>query len=128
FEIPSHFEREFPVPAKDNAPVDPLQRMTLMDFAVDTDEDGKEVDGEQRYSRAEAGASSFDLHAPDELDEAIEDLQRKPWRRSIRNKNKAKQEEENNGLDEEETHEAAEEEPSFIKHGRRRQRLGRKLR
>ncbi|HEY6774405.1 MAG TPA: DUF3426 domain-containing protein [Oxalicibacterium sp.] len=128
FEIPSHFEREFPAPVKDDAPVDPLQRMTLMDFAADTDEDGKEVDGEQRYSRAEAGASAFDPHAPDELDEAIEDLQRKPWRRSIRNKNKAKQEEENDELDEEETHEAAEEEPSFIKHGRRRQRLGRKLR
>lgn len=129
FEIPSHFEREFPAPEKNDAPVDPLQRMTLMDFAAYAEEDEKEADGEQQYSRAEAGASTFDPHAPDELDEAIEDLQRKPWRRSARKKNKLQPEEKNDDeLDEEETHDAAEEEPSFIRHGRRRQRLGRKLR
>lgn len=135
FESPSHFEREFPAPVKndteedtkDDTPVDPLQRMTLMDFAADTNED-EDIDGEQRYSRAEAGATAFDPHAPDELDEAIEDLQRKPWRRSARNKSKARREEKDDELEEEETPDAVEEEPSFIRHGRRRQRIGRKLR
>lgn len=128
FEIPPHFEREFPAPAKDDAPTDPLQRMTLMDFAADTDADDKEIDGGQQYSRAEAGASAFDAHAPDELDEAIEDLQRKPWRRSARNKHKTRRAEKNDELDVDDTPDGADEEPSFIRHGRRRQRLGRKLR
>lgn len=126
FDIPPHFEREFPAPELDEKPVDPLQRMTLMDFTSVSDDDRDETTNEQKYSRAEADMPMFDPHAPDELDEAIEDLQRKPWRRS-RTKNKVRQEE-SNELDEEEAEDAAEEEPSFIRHGRRKQRIGRKLR
>ncbi len=130
FDISADFEREFPASttsSDDDKSTDPLQRMTLMDFTSDLPD---EADGTRattgHYSNAEESVATFGPHEPDELDEAIEDLQRKPWRRSrTKNKVKADEQEPAEELDEEEP---VEEEPSFIRHGRRRQRLGKKLR
>ncbi|MEC5215793.1 putative Zn finger-like uncharacterized protein [Actimicrobium sp. GrIS 1.19] len=58
---------------------DPLQRMTLMRISDDDDQD----DDEAAMSQSEAPADMVGPPAPqlpDELDEAIEYLQRKPWR------------------------------------------------
>lgn len=132
FDISADFEREFPasLPSSDDEeakPVDPLQRMTLMDFTSELPDNAEESATTMgKYSHAEEPATSFAPHEPDDLDEAIEDLQRKPWRRArSKNKSKSQDEEATEELDEED---ASEEEPSFIKHGRRRQRLGKKLR
>ena len=130
FDISADFEREFPASLtssdEETKPVDPLQRMTLMDFTSDLPDNAEDATTMGQYSHAEESGASFVPHEPDDLDEAIEDLQRKPWRRSrSKSKVQAQDEEATEELDEEE---AAEEEPSFIKHGRRRQRLGKKLR
>lgn len=112
FEIPAGFERDadvyVPEPGyEENKPVDPLQRMTLLDFT-------RELPDE---INADNTASTYD---PNELDEAIDDLQRKPWRRGKKSAQAASED----ALDEVD----AEDEPSFIRHGRRKQGLSRKLR
>ncbi|WP_292931141.1 DUF3426 domain-containing protein [Noviherbaspirillum sp.] len=91
-------------------PQDPLLRMTLMDFTHEQarpirDESGKPVVQDE----------------PDAVERAIDDLQSKPWR------NKAESESvETDKLDAADT--AEYEEPSFVKQGRRKQRIGRLLR
>jgi predicted Zn finger-like uncharacterized protein len=104
---------------------DPLQRMTLVDFTREYPEenDGTEPanTAEQELSNAEDGPA-FDPHSKDELDEAIEDLQRKPWRS---NKKSAKAKSRNIQV---ETEAIDDDEPAFVKRGRRQRRLGRKLR
>ncbi|HYD95634.1 MAG TPA: DUF3426 domain-containing protein [Noviherbaspirillum sp.] len=97
-----------PVRQKD----DPLLRMTLMDFA-----DGRRepVDG----NRAPGAAVE---ETDDSIGQAIDDLESKPWRRE----QDASELADGDALD---RAEAAEyEEPSFVKKGRRRQRVGRVLR
>lgn len=112
FDIPAGFERDadvyVPDPAyEENKPEDPLQRMTLLDFT-------RELPDE---INAENTASTYD---PNELDQAINDLQRKPWRGSRKSAKAASED----ALDEVD----ADEEPDFLKRGRRKQRLSRKLR
>ena len=100
---------------------DPLQRMTLLDFTREFPSHGADV---EQFSRAEKSAQSFDPHAPDELDEAIEDLQRKPWRNSKKYaKGKVRS---TPPLDEADIED--EEEPAFLKRARRKQKMGGKLR
>lgn len=106
---------------------DPLQRMTLLDFTRDFpphDADaGQDETNAQTFSRAEENSQSFDPNAPDELDEAIEDLQRKPWRNSKKSaKGKARSAP---SLDEEEIED---EEPAFLKRARHKQKMSGKLR
>lgn len=112
FEIPAGFERDADVYVPDpdyeaNKPEDPLQRMTLLDFT-------RELPDE---INAENTASTYD---PNELDQAINDLQRKPWRGSRKSAKAATED----ALDEVDV----DDEPDFLKRGRRKQRLSRKLR
>ncbi|WP_370454249.1 DUF3426 domain-containing protein [Herminiimonas sp. KBW02] len=112
FDIPAGFERDADIYVPDpdyeaNKPEDPLQRMTLLDFT-------RELPDE---INAENTAATYD---PKELDQAINDLQRKPWRRSRKSAKTAT----DDALDEVD----AEDEPDFLKRGRRKQRLSRKLR
>lgn len=103
---------------------DPLQRMTLMDFTQelpDSIEPSKDEIAERELSNAEESVFASDANARDELDEAIEDLQRKPWR----SKKKRARIQNDDPLDEVDTEE---DEPAFLKRGRRDQRFGRKLR
>jgi predicted Zn finger-like uncharacterized protein len=99
--------------AYDNAAVDPLQRMTLVDFSYADDEH------EEQNPPAEKPKAQPNPDEPDPLDQAIEALQRKPLRAAKKSSRKRR-----HHTDEEDT-EA--EEPSFVKQGRRRERVGRSL-
>lgn len=108
---------------------DPLQRMTLMDFSAwkEDDEDVGEtnaaleeneeadhspIDDPGVYSQTEQPAD-----VPDELDRAIDDLQRKPWRRKS-----AKSSDDDDIEGDEDTSE-----PDFVRRARRQQQIGRTL-
>jgi predicted Zn finger-like uncharacterized protein len=104
---------------------DPLQRMTLVDFAAfDEPESGPAgqensagpvvPDDPRRLSHAEGSADTSD-----ELDRAIEDLQRKPWRST---KKPALRK------DEDDPEDMQSGEPDFVMRARRQQRTGRALR
>lgn len=91
---------------------DPLLRMTLVDFAHLPQQAGE---GET------STASHSNPEVPDPLDQAIDDLQRRPWRAELQ--------ESADEADELDRAESADyEEPSFVRQGRRRQRMGRILR
>ena len=102
---------------------DPLQRMTLMDFSAWKEDDEDEadplensavpIDDPGNYSQTEQVSD-----APDELDRAIEDLQRRPWRRK---RTKRDIDDEIEG-DEDAT------EPDFVRRARRQQQIGRTVR
>jgi predicted Zn finger-like uncharacterized protein len=97
---------------------DPLQRMTLMDFSYADDEPGEEG---ATAGKARPEQLKPDPDQPDPLEEAIEALQRKPLRgtkQSGRKHRKAAPE----------TEDSEGEEPSFVKQGRRRERISRALR
>ena len=95
--------------------VDPLTRMTLMDFTA-FEEDGTPAVQPQRdaMSKAMTRATS-DTEAPDEIEQAIEDLRNSPWR-----------DEKARVAPEEITHPSEEEkdEPGFVRKARRQQRIG----
>lgn len=99
-------------PAPPRAPDDPLLRMTLMDFR-DRDSD---------TDTSDAATPPDDSIGPDPLDQAMEDLQRKP----VRGTREIEDGPDNEYSDAEEID--AFEEPSFVLQGRRRQRFGRMLR
>ncbi|HYD60675.1 MAG TPA: DUF3426 domain-containing protein [Noviherbaspirillum sp.] len=107
-------KEEFEAPPAPTEPQknDPLLRMTLMDFAHERRE--PIIEG----SAAEGAATNED----DAIEQAIDDLESKPWRRE--------QDEsvppEGDALDQAEA--AEYEEPSFVKQGRRKQRIGRAVR
>jgi predicted Zn finger-like uncharacterized protein len=109
---------------------DPLQRMTLMDFTrelPDSIEPPRDELTDSELSISDENTPKPVVAERDELDEAIEDLQRKPWRGKKKAAKKLKAEEEElDPLDEADSDE--EEEPGFLKRGRRHQRLSRKLR
>jgi predicted Zn finger-like uncharacterized protein len=129
FDIPQHEPEESAkvteqsaaeLPASD----DPLQRMTLMDFTQelpDSIEPSKDEITHRELSNAEESGVTSNADERDELDEAIEDLQRKPWR----SKKKSARVKNDDPLDEVDSEE---DEPGFLKRGRRDQRFGRKLR
>lgn len=103
-------------PAPSDEPDDPLLRMTLMDFRDPNDSD-------------EAGlyaAPPHDPDQPDPLDQAIEDLQRKPLRGQKRPAAEPGPEDPESS-DADYDHDAFEE-PGFVRLGRRRKRMARALR
>jgi predicted Zn finger-like uncharacterized protein len=89
---------------------DPLQRMTLVDFAAFDEPESGGPAGQE---------NSAGSVVPDELDRAIEDLQRKPWRGT---KKSALRKEEDDPEDMQSG------EPDFVRRARRQQRTGRALR
>ncbi|MDO9419399.1 MAG: DUF3426 domain-containing protein [Herminiimonas sp.] len=132
FDIPEPFEPEIDSkPEQQTEPEvikreDPLQRMTLVDFTREYPEENSSTaqanTAGQELSNAEDGPA-FDTNSKDDLDEAIEDLQRKPWRSNKKSaKGKA------SSIQEEDTESFDDDEPTFVKRGRRNQRLGRKVR
>jgi predicted Zn finger-like uncharacterized protein len=132
FDIPTFESEESDVdetssPAEPAPHEDPLQRMTLMDFTQelpDSIEPSKEQLAGRELSNAEENGAVFDAGQRDELDQAIEDLQRKPWRRKKKTKKVARVAQ----IDPLDDVDAEEDEPGFLKRGRRDQRFGRKLR
>jgi predicted Zn finger-like uncharacterized protein len=109
-------------------PNDPLQRMTLMDFTYAEDRDGSTAAEQTSESSAEdsntndAGADRLgeaESSVPDPLDQAIEDLQQKPWR----SENTATPHDRADDMVAAES-----DEPAFVTQGRRRQRRSRMLR
>jgi predicted Zn finger-like uncharacterized protein len=98
---------------EDNTPKDdPLLRMTLMDF---THEQRGRLDDD------DAEPAPVDADESDPIEQAIDDLERKPWR----SEQEATQAEAD-ALDQADA--AGYEEPSFVRQGRRKQRIGRALR
>ncbi len=95
--------------------IDPLQRMTLMDFT--------HVDTRPGTGDAHTSVPTYDPNAPDPLERAINELQSRPLRGARRGATAT-------GYDEAEDEyaDAEEDEPSFVRQGRRRQRMGRTLR
>jgi predicted Zn finger-like uncharacterized protein len=89
---------------------DPLQRMTLVDFAAFDEPESGGPAGQE---------NSAGSVVPDELDRAIEDLQRKPWRGT---KKSALRKEEDDPEDMQSG------EPDFVRRAHRQQRTGRALR
>jgi predicted Zn finger-like uncharacterized protein len=108
-------------PAQPDAEVDPLQRMTLMDFSYAEDESAANGAAKEQPPTDET-AETADAAVPDPLEEAIADLQRKPLRSTKKPPKKRR------WGDKEESAASSLEEPSFVKQGRRRQRIGRALR
>jgi predicted Zn finger-like uncharacterized protein len=102
---------------------DPLLRMTLMDFSAWKEDEAspsrEENPEETPHSKAVHPVAYSDAEqpadAPDALDRAIEDLQRKPWRR------KNSQRSSDDDIDEDVA------EPDFVRRARRQQRIGRTL-
>jgi len=127
----SHFlsqeDAQFIQPEREMASDDPMQRMTLLDFTqVEGDEEGDAAAREAltaHFANTSSDADPFATDAsagqPDPLDQAMEDLQQKPWRGD----NTAI---EHDPVDDMIAAEA--DEPGFVIQGRRRQRIGRMLR
>ncbi|MDQ7969884.1 MAG: DUF3426 domain-containing protein [Oxalicibacterium faecigallinarum] len=116
FTIPAHFEREHPpvYHAQDEKPADPLQRMTLMDFDREQPATLDELGQDASYA-AQAESSA------EELDQAISDLERKPWRQTSR----GDEEQDDLALDDETEQE---EEPAFVRKERARKELSTRVR
>lgn len=91
---------------------DPLLRMTLMDFAHERREPVIEEHAAEEAAKPEE----------DVIEQAIDDLESKPWRRELDESEPP----EGDALDHVEA--AEYEEPSFVKQGRRKQRIGRAVR
>lgn len=106
----SHGAEEASIPADERPKDDPLLRMTLMDFA------------HARREPIENPDASAETEEDDSVEQAIDDLQGKPWRR----KPDTGAGVEMDALDQVDA--ADYEEPAFVRQGRRRQRIGRMLR
>jgi predicted Zn finger-like uncharacterized protein len=91
--------------------VDPLTRMTLMDFTAFEENNGP-PGRPSRVALDEKMSATSDAEAPDEIERAIEDLHRKPWRSEKRH---AFIEDKESGTGKEA------DEPDFVKDARRRQ-------
>lgn len=116
-----------PAPTHASANADPLQRMTLMDFSswADADDSSSAQDANiadqdlsQNNDPNTYSQTELQPDAPDELDRAIEDLERKPWRRK---KSKKNTDDDIEGDDD-----VAE--PDFVRRARRQQQIGRTFR
>lgn len=117
-----------PNAARAEASPDPMQRMTLMDFSAWNEENETasepssappcpqpaQTDDPVIYSQSEQPAD-----APDEVDRAIEDLQRKPWRRKKWKRSA------DDDIDIEGDEDVSE--PDFVRKARRRQGIERAL-
>lgn len=105
---------------------DPLQRMTLMDFTAFEEDTGAQAadataDKTLRYRANEEADSAppDDADAPDDLDKTIEELQKKPWRKTEKRRFFTKRVRH----DDEDAPE-----PGFVAQANRRQRIGRATR
>lgn len=124
---PSTILPQWPVAADSSSNDDPLQRMTLMDItgydeSENGDSTGPDTTGAEQSKTGDSATQSLaeeNTDAPDELSQAIEELQRKPWRGTKKN---ADAKEPDDAYDAEFT------EPAFVKRARQQQRIGRSLR
>lgn len=91
---------------------DPLLRMTLMDFAHERGEPGKDA----------AAPPDADEDVPDDVERAIDDLNNRPWRREADDTTTA----DADALDRADEEEYVE--PAFVRQGRRKERIGRIVR
>lgn len=103
-------EFETSPPAEEPQKDDPLLRMTLMDIAH-----------ERREPVIEASPEEPGTGEADPIEQALDDLETKPWRRE----QDAAELADGDALDQAEA--ADYEEPSFVKQGRRKQRIGQAL-
>lgn len=108
--LPEEAADEEPVAHEDTTP-DPLLRMTLLDVAH-----------ERREPVDEAETRTAVPQEEDALEQTIDDLQSKPWRKE----SDASENAEDDALDHADA--ADYEEPAFVRQARRRQRIGRALR
>lgn len=116
FTIPAHFKREHPpiYQEHDEKPADPLQRMTLVDFDREQPDTLDELGKDASYAaQAESNAEA--------LDQAITDLERKPWRQASQQHDDQDEFGIDDDLDQEE-------EPAFVRKERARKQLSTKLR
>ncbi|WP_293779441.1 DUF3426 domain-containing protein [uncultured Oxalicibacterium sp.] len=116
FSMPAHFEREHPqalsgpvYAAHDEKPSDPLQRMTLMDFDRKPADTLDDLESDQATLEADAA----------KLDQAMDDLERKPWRRPSDRQN-----DEDLAIDEG----LDQEEPAFLRKERTHRQMNRVVR
>ncbi|GAA4023702.1 DUF3426 domain-containing protein [Actimicrobium antarcticum] len=117
-------------PLVDSPPVpldstDPLQRMTLMHFSYDDDAPDEApippAAGQDFVIPLKAPSKPApEDTAPDEIDQALDKLQRQPWRSTRANADAS--DNDATGYD------TVADEPSFVTHGRQRKHLGRNLR
>lgn len=115
-----------PADADAGTAADPLQRMTLMDFSAWQDDElppasPQSLEDKARLKTDDPGAYSQTeepADTPDELDRAIEDLQRRPWRRKKSSRNN----DDDIAGDDDTT------EPDFVRKARRQHRIGRTVR
>lgn len=109
---------------EEDAVTDPLQRMTLMQFSHADDEDEDDAVTTPVALASPATDNSATLIAasvPDEIDRAIDVLQRKPWRGSKLSRSHADQEEASE-------FDSDAEEPDFVTRARRRDHRSRSRR
>ncbi|MGE5649201.1 MAG: DUF3426 domain-containing protein [Bacillota bacterium] len=95
---------------------DPLQRMTLMDFSPTTEK--KTADAAEDAAAPPGIADELDA-----LEKAIDDMQHQPWSSPVEEEDLAAPADEPARADD-----SADEEPAFVKQGRRRQRVQRAMR
>lgn len=98
--------------------VDPLTRMTLMDFTAFEEMGLAPMSPGPAEKAPVPGAKEDESETPDEIEKAIEDLHSRPWREEKRRKK--------NGADESTSYEETEE-PDFVRHARRRQQVGHRM-
>ncbi len=94
--------------------VDPLTRMTLMDFTFFEDERTPAASPRGSLSAQTIERTTSDTEAPDEIEQAIEDLHSRPWRDEH-----ARATATNSIRPADDSHD----EPGFIKNARRRQKV-----
>jgi len=108
------------VPAPSHS-TDPLQRMTLLDFAHEMPEASRTEDASTTVVDAGMRASE----QPDELEEALKELENSPWRRDDDEPPSDGGDARADALDQ---MDREEDEPGFVRRGRRRQKLSRTFR
>lgn len=115
--VPDEAVHEQPA-ADEFAGMDPLQRMTLMDFSP---ADPTRIEPKNENTAEEHAGIADELDA---LEKAIDDLQRQPWHAPA-----AEEEAAPAAIDElDQADDGEYEEPAFVKQGRRRQRMQRLMR
>lgn len=99
--------------AGDTTAVDPLTRMTLMDFTAFEEADAAVT----RHEAQLRSAAVSPVDGPDEIERALEDLHQRPWRGQASAKGP-----DNDSISYDEA-----EEPDFVRHARRRQKIGQRM-
>jgi len=105
--------RALPADEEAGKDTDPLTRMTLMDFTFI--EEGSALPPRAPDNALNQAAAHSDAEAPDEIEQAIEDLHSRPWRDKHARPPISKGSK---------TSDESQDEPGFVKHARRRQKVG----